>query len=472
MPEKISLFRNDRALIRDCGWHGAFQAVVLGGRTTNTDSKRLARYFMFQQKDQLTVASNAVANVDGNEGINRDINPINFNILYTLGEVQTTFQSTLIFKPRQSVVGAGFDYIQYFGCSDCPKWWGEISFPVLRVRNDMRLTETNIIIPAGATLAAGAAPNIAAAFTGQFSGTTTWQFGIINGPRTKTGVADVELKIGYEYLRDDCSYLYGYMGVLAPTGTTPKAKYVFEPILGENGHVGFLSGGSGGFQIWEGCGKHVWFDCDVAWRYLFSRSEMRSFDLYNRPWSRYMPVFATQAAAAADIVTPGINTFTQKMKVRPGLQFDVNWALVFDTDCGFQAEFGYNFWARTAERIKLSTPWAVGPSIASVTGNITTANIINRISNIGANFDGEDINLAVAQPASPITLYLIQPGDINLNSATAPACTSQIVYGTFGYNSECWCWPVMFAVGGSYEWSRVNTALTRWLAWGKIGISI
>ena len=33
MPEKISLFRNDRALARECGWGGAFQAVVFGGRT-------------------------------------------------------------------------------------------------------------------------------------------------------------------------------------------------------------------------------------------------------------------------------------------------------------------------------------------------------------------------------------------------------------------------------------------------------
>src|SRR5690606_19033202 len=105
-------------------------------------------------------------------------------------------------------------------------------------------------------------------------------------------------------------------------------EYVFEPILGENRYVGFLSGGSGGYEIWRGCGRSFWFDCDVAWRYLFNKSQYRSFDLYNRPWSRYMPVYATTADLVdpETPIVPGINIFTQKMHVRPGIQFDVNWA--------------------------------------------------------------------------------------------------------------------------------------------------
>ena len=43
----------------------------------------LARYFMFEEKDQLTVASDTVTNVDPSEGINRDINPANFQYWYT-----------------------------------------------------------------------------------------------------------------------------------------------------------------------------------------------------------------------------------------------------------------------------------------------------------------------------------------------------------------------------------------------------
>ena len=70
----------------------------------------------------------------------------------------------------------------------------------------------------------------------------------------------LKLKLGMIMLRNDCSYLYTYVGVLAPTGTKPKAEYVFEPIIGENRHVGVLTGGSGGFQIWSGCEKTLMLD--------------------------------------------------------------------------------------------------------------------------------------------------------------------------------------------------------------------
>lgn len=480
MPEKISLFRNDRALARDCGWGGAFQVVPFGGRTTNKDSERLARYFMFEEKDQLTVASPTVPNVDSNQGINRDINPLEFNVVYLIGPDVAQYQSTLIFNPRQSVVGAGFDYIQYFGFGDCckRKWWGEISFPVLRVHNDMRLTETNLFITPGAQTTPGAAPSIAAAFTGAFGFVnnqfTPWNYGIIDESKKlkKTGVADIEIKIGYEYVRNECAYLYSYIGVLAPTGTKPTSKYVFEPILGENHHVGLLLGGSGGYEIWTGCDKSLWFDCDVAWRYLFKNSQFRSFDLYNRPWSRYMPVFIDSNAATNDLLTSGINVFTKKMHVKPGLQFDVNWALVYNSECGFEVEVGYNLWARQAEKVRLATPWQVGPAIVNVPQATPPAsNMINRISNIGADFNGVAINLTAVNPATPNTLYLIQPGDLNLNSAACPGALTQTIYGTFGYEVN-WCWPSMIAVGASYEWSKINTALTRWTAWGKFSISI
>ncbi len=478
MPEKVSLFRNDRATARDCGWGGALQVVPFGGRTTSNTSKRLARYFMFNQKSELTVASDGVNNVDPNEGINRDINPLNFNVAFvTPGSDDADYQSLLSFRPRQSIVGAGFDYIQYFGWGDCceRKWWGEISFPVVRVRNDVRLTET-VSVASGAVPAPGTAPSIAAAFTGQFpfsgDAADVWLYGKIDGRQSKNGVADVELKIGYEYIRNECSYLYSYLGVLAPTGRKPTAEFVFEPTIGENRHVGLLSGGSAGYEIWTGCGKSLWLDCDVALRYLFRNTQTRSFDLYNRPWSRYLPVYLTpeDAALGPDGITSGINLFTQRMRVRPGYQMDLNFGFVYSSDCGFQAEVGYNIWARQSEKLQLSTPWVVSSAVANIAGG-PAVDEINRISNIGADFGAAGINITAVNAAAPNSLYLIQPGDLNLNSAACPATLTQIVYGTLGYNVN-WCWPVSFAVGGSYEWSRINTALTRWTAWGKFGIAI
>ena len=75
---------------------------------------------------------------------------------------------------------------------------------------------------------------------------TTFLYGLMptgtNATRRKTGVADVELKIGYDALCTECCFVNGYVGVLVPTGNRPQAKYVFEPIVGHNHHVGVLFG--------------------------------------------------------------------------------------------------------------------------------------------------------------------------------------------------------------------------------------
>lgn len=478
MPEKISLWRNDRALARDCGWGAAFQVVPFGGRTTKKTGHDLARYFMFGNKTELIVAGATATDVNTDQGVGVDVGAFNFNIETVNPEVfSQPFKSILAFNPRQSTVGAGFDYIQYFGWSDCceRKWWGEISFPVVRVRNDMRLTET-VITPAG-TLVTGAAANMTQAFTGQFpfvnengGPSPVWQYGKIDGRRSKTGVADIELKIGYDYIHNDCSYFYSYIGVLVPTGTKPKAEFVFEPIVGENRHVGILTGGSGGFQVWSGCGRNLMIDVDLAFRYLVRNTQLRSFDLYNRPWSRYMPVYANPAAATDIILSAGINEFTKKLRVHPGFQFSVNTALVYNNDCGFAAELGYGAWGRQTERVRLDSPWVVGPAIAN-TSPFPVADTINRASIIGASFGGAAVDITAPPAGTTTESLLIQETDLNLGSAACPAALTQTIYGTIGYNWD-WCWPVFLGVGGSYEFSRINTAVNRWTVWGKFGVSL
>ena len=63
--------------------------------------------------------------------------------------------------------------------------------------------------------------------------------------------------------------------------------------------------------------------------YLFSKKQIRSFDVEGRPWSRYIDVYQsmTQADEAAALggeagtflSTPGINVFTRPVNVTPGL---------------------------------------------------------------------------------------------------------------------------------------------------------
>lgn len=459
MPEKISLFRSTRALARDCSWGGAFQVVPFGGRSTR--AKGLARYFTFGGKDTLTV------NTD--QTTFPDINPTNFNVVYTGG----SFQSTLQFRPRQSYAGVGLDYLQYIGWGDCCErnWWFEISSPVEWVRNNMNLTET--ATASTGTLAAGAAPNMTAAFTGTYTFITgvaqTMNFGRIDGARKKTRLADIQLKLGYDYQCSDCSWFDAYLGLLIPTGNKPNGKYMFEAIVGENRHFGFLTGASMGFNIWQRCDSRLYATVDMNSRYLIRNTQTRSFDLKFRPWSRYMLVYLDAAGANAPNAAPGINIFTRKMKVHPHFQHNMTAALYYEGGCGLLAEAGYNVWCRQGEKVQLSDPWVTGPAIAALDStNALLGNQTNRLSNIGNNNAGAELpNPAAALPAN----LLIQESDLDLGSAAVPAALSHIFYGTLGYGWDT-CWPITLGIGGSYEFSRINTALSRWMVWGKFGVSL
>ena len=66
-----------------------------------------------------------------------------------------------------------------------------------------------------------------------------WRFGRITPEKHKKwGVADIELKIGYNSCACDTYTMNSYVGLIVPTGTRVRARYVFEPIVGNNRHFG------------------------------------------------------------------------------------------------------------------------------------------------------------------------------------------------------------------------------------------
>ncbi|MGE0009437.1 MAG: hypothetical protein AB7F19_02755 [Candidatus Babeliales bacterium] len=490
-PEKTVGFR-DRAKARCDGHGGAFQFVPFGGRSTK--SKDLMKYFSPGGQTTLVVDSNPDFPVNGigsQSDVQRDINPIHFGINYTLngepGGPAGRFRSVIQFRPERTVGGLGITYRQYVGRNcDCDDrtWWFEISAPILHVRNKMNLTET-LITTSGEPVDGGgilSPANMTEAFTGavEFFGTgTRMSFGLINDLRdnnnqTFDGIqspksamrawgSDIELKLGRDWYTSDCVYMGGYVGLHIPASRKPNGRYVFEAIPGFNQHFGFMTGLLAGVEIWRDCDRSLSWEFETNHRFWIQNTQVRSFDLKNRPWSRYMIVRREDGEIA-----PGINMFTRQMKVHPRYSFDINTGLVYGNDCGFSAELGYNFWARQGERVKLKEPFP--PANLGLVGFDDEGNIdpdfINRLSNIGDNNTGANYPL-ITLPDSGI-----RPQDLNLLSAAAPACLSNTIYGALGYAWDDRCYPLFVGLGGSYEFSGKNTALNRWLVWGKFGVSI
>jgi hypothetical protein len=61
--------------------------------------------------------------------------------------------------------------------------------------------------------------------------------------------------------------------------------------------------------------------------------------------------------------------------------------------------------------------------------------------------------------------------DIDWNSGAAPAIVANTIYGTVGYNYDCGCYPMIFSVGGAYDFAYGNAAANRWTVFGQLGVS-
>ena len=283
-----------------------------------------------------------------------------------------------------------------------------------------------------------------------------------------------------------------YFGIIIPTGNTHNGEYVFEPIIGRGKYWGVMFGSSLGIEIWnsEEGDKKIRYELSNHSEVLFKRKQVRSFDLKNKPWSRYLPVYANEEEAAAanalflagtnpayamNNSTPGINEFTKEVKVTPGLTHDVNTAFVFSWN-KFRAEAGYNFLAKRAEQVELNCPWQPTVALKHYNGDGTT----NPIRTINGSKYYEQIVTNITPPGGqlipvPLADYatsIIQETDIDLNSAATPSIFINTLYGVVGFDCEDREYPIFGNFGASYAFSKNNDAAPRrWIIWAKMGVS-
>ena len=331
-PEMVSGFRNDRNQARENGWAGAFQAVLFGSRTTQ--GKDLARYFFPDGQESLVAAVDVPPFADKKNLLAQDFNVFTVN---------NDFESTISIEPQQSVIGLGLHVRQSFWKNqDSGRGvWISFSAPIQHVKNDMNFCEFVTNDGGGANEAAN---NVVVANMTEAFRQEAWKYGKIcaDSSMKKTGLGDIEAKVGYEWLQHEPAHMESYLGLIIPTGNKNEGEYVFEPIIGRGKYFGLMFGSCLGLEIWtsEDGDKNIRYELANHSEILFKREQTRSFDLKNRPWSRYLPVYIseeqaaeasalTTAAHAQNFSTPGINVFTREVKVTPGLVHNVNSAFVF-----------------------------------------------------------------------------------------------------------------------------------------------
>ncbi len=468
-PLRESFFRDDRIDAVDNGFGGTLEMVFYGSNSTK--SHELAEYFGPFGKRNLTVSEYKadVASSTTDTNTSADLQARHFNI--QTSSTTETFQSTIKFSPEQQVFGLGLAWKQtIWNCDDKPKMWLEVAFPIEQVKTKMGLKETITNDGGGAVDATGLDDSArVGSMTAAFK-QSNWKYGKVNNSKClkEWGVADVEVKLNWASLWSDCCNLSSYIGFVAPTGTQIDAKnaaYIFSPVVGNNRHWGFLFGGNIDYKIWSSDNQGLYFAYSMAGRILAGNNQVRSFDLKDKQWGRYMEVYRTAEAAelantSVDLNsgTSGINVFTKCLEVKPRYCADGNSAIIYRHDCGFNAEIGYNLYVRQAEEVCLKN-WNEAPVLKSVIG----AGEMQLARTIGKQFTGSDI----AYSSTNYSNTTILKKDLNIDSASHPSALANIVYGGLGYDWSC----VFIGLGASYEFSSVNTIINRWAAWGKLGFS-
>lgn len=508
-------FCNKRMWKAEDGWGGAFQIVPFGGKTTKKGSKELAEWFGLNHKWSLvaTLASNpTIPDLIATGG---DLDATHFNISQVATTGTAAFSSTISFCPQQKRAGVVLDWKQalWRNTDDTVRVWGEINCPIVWTSNCMRFKEVaaagnniNLPVVAPLTYLDDATPVLTME---QAFNQPTWKYGKMcpcpkncnknctttattttttcttncapcgdkkgcdNCRMKRTGVADLELKLGYNTVMSECCVFDSYVGVVFPTGNKPHACCVFEPINGNGKHWGLMIGSDIAYEVghWDCAAFKVRMDIDC--RYLFKHDEMRSFDLVGKPWSRYQAMFvdSTQAAAAAavggnpQVGTSGINIMTRCVKVKPHFQLNWNTGFMYQGEC-FLGEVGLTCYARQNEEI--CPNWTntlpalkayVAPDFATDVLT-TTRTIRDRNTNANITYTADNYNLVA-----------IKKCDVDWQSAAHPGLIHGSVYGALGWQWDSCCYPTFVAVGGAYDFSSGNAGMRRWNVFGKLGFS-
>ena len=201
--------------------------------------------------------------------------------------------------------------------------------------------------------------------------------------KTLTAVADVRMQLGYNFSSCADHHVGLSFYAAAPTGNRPQGQFLFEPIVGNGKHwevgAGLTTHKNISQSEDECCGWDVYLDANIT--HLCKTRQCRTFDLVDKPLSRYMliskmaypssedsnPLYGIDSITTnvdpvvlngytiptfkfANELQPLANISTIPVNVSASVQADLVLKLSW-THCNFQWDVGYNFWARSCEKI-------------------------------------------------------------------------------------------------------------------------
>ncbi len=449
---------------------------VSGFYSASTNGEEQAKYFLFANKSKVEFVGRTAAAKDGileyalhdTPGVaaaNRDT------------RVPVDALAGLSLDPEQTAYGVRFDYHQ-----DLSKilrgLYLRASLPVAHVENDVQVKTTSagaglpvamtglaVVTPAGDVLKsylAGTYSNATAA-----NAQEKLTHALVAGAQSETGVADIDVQLGYKVLDKANYHMALALGLTIPTGNEADGKYLFQPIVGNGKHFGLGGDVCAGARVWGDMDHNLRLSMHLRYRYLFESSQKRTLGLKNQDGSAIAfaqyALVQVEAAGANAALRPFANVFTVNTDVTPGSQLDGSLALAYNNG-GWSVDLGYNMFYREAESVKIK---GTAPEKYAVVNQVWDTTQVFPAAT-GANFAVTANGNANALNAG--SHYLITKDNLDPRAAATDSAFTNAIYAGAGYTFKEWDTPLMLGVGGKYEFANDNNALEQWGVWGKVGV--
>lgn len=427
---------------------GAFQAI--GFYQKSIDRTKTAKYFLINDKCQLTVAGDSVTDLF----FTRDIRA-------EWLDLPDTFQGKLSLCPEQRQAGVKLFYnqdLKDFGISFFEDWSIGIEMPILWVENNINFVECDVVTTA---------TTLCEAFNND-----DWCFARIPCcKQSKTRPANIKLTAGRDFPMGDCCQFASFLSLEIPIGDHQDPKFLFSPVVGNDRHVGLGGAVLMQFQLNKNPEKVAFsFFIDLEGMFLIRNHQFRTYDLKDKPWSRYLKFVRKNGSPGQTV--PGVNVLTLESIVRPfGIaDFSTGWRIKTKK---FELELGYDLWGHGGETVKLRDAPVTSPF------NICGGGL-NEFGIAGSGTIMEK-GMAVAATASESTISCqadddsafvgITDNDLDFCTPATGSALNHKIHAAAGLQHDGEGVGGFIGLGGFVEFAQKNSPLSTWGIWAKVGAS-
>jgi hypothetical protein len=409
-----------------------------------------------------------------------------------------TLHDKIVWRPSREAYGVRLDYHQKL--DKVPKGlFFKVALPIVHVKTSMGWSSTGTSGCSGGSgikqrlqnalgTLAGDEKSLGDYLTGDVANTfsSAKQVALckarIHNSNSTTGIADIDVVLGYNFLYEPTKHVNVNIGVTIPTGNDPDGNFLWEAIAGNHGHWALGFGFDSGFQLWQDGKSSLDFLLAFNYRYLFSATEKRTMG-FKYPNSTG---FATLGLANKKAMyghwilagkkgetqaTPFANFLTRNMKVTPGSHFDGIAQLAFNYD-GWTFDLGYNLFAKEQEDVRLKCNPCTDTCGTSCSDTDGWTDDTYAIARVATQAQGGNWNSTIAFAESHrYGGAWINKEHLDIDACTNPSVVTHKIYGGIGYAFEEWEYPLMLGIGGSWEFETDNDCLEQWALWFKLGLT-